>query len=61
MPRLPEGPPYRCVTCGVVFPGYGGRAGWEAHSDASGHHRGEICLGGRTTEVVSTRVVGTSG
>lgn len=35
--------PYRC-SCGDEFPSFGGKAGWEAHSKATGHLRGAIVL-----------------
>lgn len=38
------GCPYLCVPCGLEFPTFGGVAGWEAHSKATGHSMGRMVL-----------------
>lgn len=39
-----RGGPVKCHGCQEVFPHYGGRDGWEAHADATGHSRAEVSV-----------------
>lgn len=36
--------PYRCHTCGALFPSYAGVKGFEPHADREGHYRGDAVL-----------------
>lgn len=46
LPRRPPdlGGPVRCHECGDAFPHYGGRNGWEKHSNETGHGRADLIL-----------------